>query len=153
MSLVTFVAGNVLEAQQLNDSFSAVNVIKAFNEGTVTTAQATSSTSFTDLSTAGPSVTVTTGTTALVIVSAVINPQNSDAHGLMTFAVSGATTIAAADAQGLALGRGNSTTASSASRVYYVTLTAGSNTFTAKYRATTAAPVTFSTRQIMVITL
>ena len=66
MALVTFVAGDVLEAQQLNDSFAAVYQIKDIDSDRVSTAQTTTSTSYTDLATVGPSVTLTTGTTAFL---------------------------------------------------------------------------------------
>lgn len=151
MSLVTFVAGNVLEAQQLNDSFAAVNVVKAINSANVATSQSTTSATFTDLATTGPTVTVTTGTDAIVIVSCKLT-CNTNTTPRMGFAVSGATTIAAADASATAV---NTTGADGqlvlSTAIYRVTLTAGSNTFTAKYRSGNTA--TFADRWIYVVTL
>jgi hypothetical protein len=121
----------------------------------VDSSQTTTSTSYTDLSTSGPAVTITTGTKALVIVSAQLSNQNSDiAYAYMSYATSGATTIAAGD--GVAVGV--ATTVSSghnrviASKASRVTLTAGSNTFTAKYRVTTSTG-TFVNREIFVMDL
>jgi hypothetical protein len=103
---------------------------------TVATNENTNSTSYTDLTTPGPAVTVTTGTKVLVIVTSQLNGANGSTT-FMSYAVSGATTIAANDP--VALIRQNDTGVQfnaniRASAVSQVTLTAGSNTFTAKYR-------------------
>ena len=117
----------------------------------VATSQSTTSTSYTDLATSGPAVTVTTGTKALVILSAKVNGNASGDTAFMSFAVSGATTISAADT--IALGSNDTSSARpyQSSFATRVTLTAGSNTFTAKYRAATNA--TFANREIIVIDL
>jgi hypothetical protein len=112
--------------------------------------QATTSTSYTDLATAGPAVTVTTGTKALVIVGAEIY-NGSNQNFYMGFAVSGANTLAAADATALGLGGSNNSIVVASSRAVLVTgLTAGSNTFTAKYRVLTDTGH-WGNRQITVI--
>lgn len=126
----------------------------------VATAQATSSTSYGDLTTAGPAVTVNTGTSAIVILSAAIDNTNEKAWAAMSCAVSGASTIAAADANAFAhrqLEHSGTITAAGqeivqASFAYVENgLTPGSNTFTAKYRAITAGTATFQRRAITVI--
>jgi hypothetical protein len=126
------------------------------NDGAiVNTQQSTTSTSYTDLATAGPAVTVTTGTRALVIVTAQITSSTANSANIMSFAVSGATTIAAADAVGVAQLYGPASTVDTYPRMSaasYVTLTAGSNTFTAKY-ATSTGTAFFRNRQIFVINL
>lgn len=113
----------------------------------VATSQGTSSTSYTDLATAGPAVTLTTGTKALVIIS---SSQEASIGGYNTyagFAVSGATTIAAADTRGIRLKTG-----AQLSAAYLVTtLTAGSNTFTMKYKAESGSTANFLNREIAVI--
>jgi hypothetical protein len=121
----------------------------------VDTDQATNSGTYTDLVTAGPAVTLTTGTKALIIVSASISISTSNNYGFMSYEVSGATTIAASD--GVALfstfpdSNGN-LRASSASRLS--TLTAGSNTFTSKYRRIgSGIGAYFGNREIIVIDL
>jgi hypothetical protein len=119
----------------------------------VTAAESSSSTSYADLATAGPAVTVTTGTQALVIVSArLVRADNAD-NSFMSFAVSGATTTAASDVNALNLRMTSSGDAFRASAASSVTLTAGSNTFTTKYRTINGNPATFSNRQIFVINL
>lgn len=117
------------------------------------TNQTTTSTSYTDLSTSGPAVTVTTGTKALVIVSSDIQNNTGGGTSFMSYAVSGATTISASDVTALAW-RQDSTTTSKivASKASVVTLTAGSNTFTAKYRVSSGTG-TWVDREIFVINL
>ena len=108
------------------------------NTASVATEQTTTSTSYTDLATAGPAVTVTTGTKALVIVSANLWNSGATQNTFMGFAVSGATTVAANDNFALQVYSGSGITTVTASFAYIITgLTAGSNTFTAKYRVIT----------------
>ena len=102
----------------------------------VLTFQTTTSTSYTDLATSGPACTVTTGTKALVIFGANENGNAAAVTALMDFAVSGATTRAATDDTCLMMtapGVGNNQFASSRG-ITITGLTAGSNTFTCKYR-------------------
>jgi hypothetical protein len=116
---------------------------------TVAASESTTSTSYTDLTTAGPAVTITTGTKALVIVGARVQ-VNSGASSYASYAVSGATTIAAID--DVAVEAGTITTGMSrASRL--TTLTAGSNTFTMKYRTSPTRTGTYEFREIIVIDL
>lgn len=153
MSLVTFVAGNVLEAQQLNDSFAAVNVVKAIDAAHVLTAQGTSSTTYVDLATAGPSVTITTGTTAIVIIAGRGNDDlNDGANARMSWAVSGATTVAASDDWSWVADQ--AAFRSHGTSIYKITsLTPGSNTFTAKYKKVGGTTAAFDYREMMVIAL
>lgn len=119
----------------------------------VTTAETTTSTTYTDLATSGPAVTVTTGTKALIILTAQLFNNTVDAYALMGFAVSGASTIAADDARAFGIRSATANQALLGSRViYYASLAAGSNTFTAKYRAS-AGTADFRDRQIVVIPL
>ena len=113
---------------------------------TVATSQNTTSTSYVDLTTPGPAVTVETGTVAEVTLTCTLL-NSASSVSFMAFAISGATTVAANDnaciqypvtVQGRFTAR------------YLVTgLTAGSNTFTAKYRAA-AGTATFADRTIFV---
>ena len=125
------------------------------NGAVVATSQATTSATYVDLTTAGPSATVTirsTGT-AIVILTAQAMTANSGVEAYMGFAVSGATTVAASDAQALVSATRNTGDTPKQSAVFWVTgLTAGSNTFTAKYRSGTAGTnATFVDRNIIVI--
>jgi hypothetical protein len=118
----------------------------------VATTQTTTSTSYTDLATAGPSVTVTTGTKALVIVGAFSYNSAVGNSSFMSAAVSGASTVAASDDICFSYAPATSNTdISRASRAILLTgLTAGSNTFTAKYRAS-GGTASFGNRTITVI--
>ena len=114
---------------------------------TVATRQARDNTAYGDLTTVGPSVTVNTGNTVIVILTALIDGAGSAGnYGFMSFGVSGATTLAPTDTRSLRSQR----YAYQVSATYLVTgLTAGSNTFTAKYR--TVNNVNFENRSIIVI--
>lgn len=138
-------------AVQYYDSAAWQTVGPTFSGAVVATSQTTTSTSYTDLSTAGPAVTLTTGTKAYVILTTYTFNNTSNSVSNMGFAVSGATTIAAADTACL-LFRGNIAGGQDiqASAVYEVTLTAGSNTFTSKYKVS-GNTGTFSNRGITVI--
>lgn len=109
----------------------------------------TGSTSFTATLASGgtnPSVTVTTGTTALIMVSATTLCTSGFTHN-MGVAVSGATTAAASTAQGT---YSTQATANRHADVYVLTgLTAGTNTFTLQY-ITAAGTASFSQRNITV---
>lgn len=119
----------------------------------VDTSQTTLSTVFTDLGTVGPSVTVTTGTQALVVIGASLINLTPDNFSIMGVAVSGATTIAASDTRSLNF-KQSSTDSNQAIQMswveMYTTLNPGVNTFTAKYRVTGDTGV-FSRRRMIVI--
>lgn len=156
MALVTFVDGNVLQAVELNDSFSAVDIAQIIKYARVDTSQTTNSGTYTDLATSGPTVTATTGTQALVIIGGRISIPNINGNVYMSFAVSGATTIAAADtyAEWSTSPGGEHEAGKQMSYASVITgLNAGSNTFTAKYKSSGGVTSTFSNRQIIVIPL
>ena len=117
---------------------------------TLATSETTTSTSFTDLATIGPDVTVTTGSLALVIFGA--EQSNSGTGSTRTSVdVSGASTIAAADIRSLTLSGGTAGETIQASHaVFYDDLTPGSNTFTMKYRVSSGTG-TFSRRRLIVL--
>jgi hypothetical protein len=124
--------------------------------GRVATSQTTTSSSYTDLATAGPAVTVTTGTKALVIVTANMNCNSINDRPHMSFEVSGATTIAVSDTNAAIANVyiNSSTRGFRFSAATVVTLTAGSNTFTSKYKGDAGgATFTFLDREIFVVNL
>ena len=119
----------------------------------VVTAQTTNTiATYGDLTTVGPTVTATTGTAC--INSIYCSSSNSSAAAtLMSFAVSGASTIAAADtwsirvniAAGLAMSMG---------MTYFTSgLTSGSNTFTAKYTTASGGTGSWSNRHLIAFPL
>lgn len=126
----------------------------SFNTGVnyVSTGQTTSSSTYTDLATV-QSVTVTTGTKALVTIVTALSEGNSARQGRISFAVSGATTVAASDQRG-AIQSGN---AGAEQNIVYsgiiTGLTAGSNVFTMKFASPTANAVYFYERTISVVNL
>lgn len=140
--------GQVLTVAGGVPSWATLSTAAANSVATVATAQTTTSTSYTDLATAGPAITLTTGTKALVIVSAAVRNSSAGVSSYMSFAVSGATTIAANDANAYLTFETDYDKSSFA--IIITGLTAGSNTFTAKYR-TAAGTATFVDRNINVI--
>lgn len=120
----------------------------ANNFNVVTTNETTTSTTYTALTTAG-SVTLTTGTKALVIVGMGSFNPTGGARQFMSFSVSGATTIAASDQYAAYISTNNT---QGISRASVVTLTAGSNTFTTQFKTTTDTG-NFRDRYLIVIDL
>jgi len=121
---------------------------------TVATSQNTATTSFTDLGTVGPAVTLDTGTKALITLTGQLSQNNASGIAAMGFAVSGASTIAAADPNSVWCFLASTTAAASMTMTFAITsLTGGSNTFTAKYKAGTAGTATFKDRSITVVGL
>lgn len=119
----------------------------------VATSQSTTSTSYTDLATVGPSVTIDMDAFVIIRVSAQIEISAATGFGLMSFAVSGATTLAASDTRAVGVQGTHDR-----KFTYYVALdntsiNSGSNTFTAKYRADTAVTATFVDREISAVVL
>jgi hypothetical protein len=110
--------------------------------------QTTSSTSYTDLSTV-TSVTLTTGTKALVFINSQLR-VTEDNYSYVSVAVSGASTVAASDAKAI-INYGQQQRRYGCA-VYLSSLTAGSNTFTLKYK-TGAGTGAFVNREITVIDL
>jgi hypothetical protein len=119
----------------------------------VATSEGTTSATYTDLTTAGPAVTITTGTKALVIITGKLNTNTSATTVFYGFDVSGATTIAATDSSALGTTGSHTARAYQSSFVTQVTVNAGSNTFTSKYRADGSTNAQFANREIIVIDL
>lgn len=125
---------------------------RTFGYATVATSQSTTSTTYTDLSTAGPSVTITTGTSALCFISAQCSQATANVMCRVSVAVSGATTIAAGDGSEWISDGNPADQPISYTRLqpFVGTLTAGSNTFTLKYR-TGSSTATFAERDLVVL--
>lgn len=139
-------AGNLLVTGGVNQ---IVERTVGFHE--VLTAQQTSSTTYTNLATVGPQVTVQTGTRALYIVSAQGSHSNDNHAIRCSVDISGATTIPPGDSRewlidGLPAGQGLAV----AWAHMEVNLTPGVNTFTVQYRVT-AGTGTWSERRLIVI--
>lgn len=115
-----------------------------------TTVHTTTSTSYTDLESYGPSVTLTTGTKAIVWFAAEMDNSTADAYVATSVAVSGATTTAASDEWGLEMD--GFTDLNRRAQATMMTLTAGVNTFTLKYRQS-GGTGSFVRREIIVFPL
>jgi hypothetical protein len=128
----------------------STSAVTAMDVSRVNTSQSTSSTSYVGLTTA-QTITMTTGTKALVILSGICS-ANVNLQPYVSVAVSGATTTAASDANSA---YSQVTTAGgflfTYSNVVPLTLTAGSNTFTMQVRNNSASAASFSDRSMTVI--
>lgn len=172
---MTAISGSVFTAAQFNsfvrDNLNETAPAKATTEGRyfvaggpntiserawdttiINTIESTASTSYTDLTTPGPAITLTTGTRAFIFVTSQLVCDTSGQTARTTFEVSGATTRAATDTEALMnlrVATGND------QRSTVVTglggLTPGSNTFTMKYRTSGASNSTFGNRRILVM--
>ena len=136
-----------------NGAITADKLALGGNVNSVATAESTTSTTYTDLATVGPAVTITVPSTGVVLVSmsAAMNIPSAEQAARAGVALTGANTVAVDD--GLALD--SQTIYSSASRTFLITgLTAGSTTFTMKYSTTSSGSAAgFRRRSLSVIPL
>lgn len=116
------------------------------------TSQATSSTSYTNLATTGPTVTITTGTRAMVIMGCGMSNSIVGNGARAAPDLSGATTSAASDANSVLMHSGNANDGFQFSWVtVFDPINAGSNVFQMKYKAVTAGSASFSNRVISIM--
>lgn len=143
-----FAAGQKETAALLNGAFGKIlSNWAALNE--VSTGESTTSSTYVDLATVGPTVTVTSaGTMALVLFQSSFQ-NGSTGESITTVGVTGATTIAAADAEAIAFS-GGSTGIAQFCGFFLATITPGTNAYTMKYRTTGGTTGTFSNRKLMV---
>ncbi len=119
----------------------------------VVTQQATTSTSYTDLTTVGPAVTVVVPASGMVEVTIDVSATGSanNLYQYVSVALSGANTAAASDSYA-AMTPGSLNTAQINSTFLLTGLTPGSTTFTLKYKSAFAGTATFDTRKLTVKT-
>jgi len=121
--------------------------------GVTNTLGTTTSTGFTPTLTGGGtnvSVTIVTGTTAIVTQTAVLTNSISGSGAYMGTAVSGATTLAASAESALYNGLTASQYLLASSTAILTGLTAGTNTFTLQYKVGGGGTATFASRQLIV---
>lgn len=148
---MTIAAGSTILAADVQAIKDDVDAIRSATAAAVNTAETTSSTSFTDLATSGPEVTLTTGTKALIIIAAQLSNDTAGSFCAAAVDISGATTSAAGDTRRLMYESSSANDVLASSWVYVVSgLTAGSNTFTLKYRVN-GGTGTFSNRVLSII--
>jgi len=131
---------------------TGVNALAArlLQTATVATSQTTATTSYTNLATVGPAVTVTTGTIAVAFFCAAVSNTAANSATDVSVAVSGASSVAASDAWRTVL---DGVSANQVNRVVgmhcFTGLNAGSNTFTVQYKVGSGTG-TFSDRELIV---
>lgn len=157
---MTAVAGNIFTAAEFNthvrDNFLETAPAKATTAGShfaatglnsiaerfpssasIVTNETTTSTTYTDLATVGPTVTVATGPRAWVALGAELgNSVSLTASVRIALQISGATSVAASDDFAFGSNGWNATNHRNVGITggVFTGLTAGTNTFTAKYR-------------------
>lgn len=147
---VVSAAGQMVFSTALNTLTSRTpnNAKVATSETSVSTAV------YADMATVGPQVTITTGTSALVYIAARMSNSVAGSNVFMSYAVTGATTIAASSDWSVSWD--GATVAGTEARIgawHYVSiLTSGSNVFTAKYKVE-ANTGTFVERELIVFPL
>lgn len=160
ISPITFADGSVLTAAQLNtflrDDMLETDIGRAASSGAyfvtksanlieprflqnanVGAFESTQSTEYTDLATVGPSVTLTTGSNAIVFLSARMKNNTANAAVNAHFAVSGATSIEPRTSVPGVLhtdGLAADSAVKYATYTHLDSLNPGENTFTMKYR-------------------
>jgi hypothetical protein len=127
---------------------------RVITEATTATSETTTSTSYGDLSggATGPAITITTGIRALVWITAQMSNSVGGNHSWMSVAVTGASAVSASDPNAAML---ESSAANDEARIgvaLLLSLSAGSNTFTMKYRVD-AGTGTFVRRNLIVMAL
>lgn len=122
----------------------------------ITTSEGTASTTYTNLATAGPAVTSTTGTQALVFMSSGMTQSAAGGFCNASWAVSGATTIATGVSDSVVSYKPSAVGTQTTQGVTFLQtgLTAGSNVFTMGYNAGGAGgTATFFQRELVVFPL
>jgi len=173
---MTAVAGSIFTAAQFNtyirDNLNETSPAKAttsgqlfvatgansiaarsFSNQRIDTTETTTSTSYVDLATPGPAVTVTTGSAAIVWINATLDNGTVDGSASASFAISGATTQGADNSRRIARDGASATNPCRYGACSKETLTPGSNTFTMKYVSQSATTASFSFREIVVLPL
>lgn len=152
----TPVAGSMSWLQDLGrfDLFNGsvwIALNMAPQQADVATAQTTTSTTYTDLTTPGPAITVALVTgqkVALTISSKGSHSTGTSASAFASYAVSGASTVAAADLDGYELQTTSPVTGTR--RSIYTAVATGNHTFTMKYRVVNSGTGSWSNRRIIV---
>ena len=153
--------GGTLESDRTFNVGAGVGITVGANDvnvniaaATIATDEATNSTSYTDLTTTGPAVTLTTGTSVFIWMSAIAYKTTVSNSCWISPAVSGASSIAASDANAVQTSSYNGLTpALPMARILLLSgLTAGSNTFTLRYRVD-GGTFNFFNRSIAVLAL
>ena len=123
-------------------------------EDVVDTLQTTTSQTFADLATVGPTVTVTTGAKCMIVLTAGMSIDQTNQSSRMSVDISGANVQAAIDARAARVGAASATPSTTRCSALMILsgLTPGSTTFTAKYRTSgSTSTSTFDQRRVSVL--
>jgi hypothetical protein len=135
---------------------AAANTLRSRSavQSDVQTSQTTMSTSYTDLATAGPTLSgLATGTTALIFVNAFMQNDTAGAQCFAAVDVSGASSSSPSDQRALRFeASGANDVHRGSTQFLYSGLTAGANTFKVQYRVS-AGTGTFANRAIFGVSL
>jgi len=149
---------STVDAAFFNNLGAMSNAIKAATltlaaptNAVVATAQTTTSTTYTDLTTTTDTVTVTVGASGKVLVIIYANIAVTGGYAYVSYAISGANTVAATDTKALIFTLQYQQVPGGLSASFLETgLTAGSTTFKMKYRSDGNSQ-TFANRRITVL--
>jgi hypothetical protein len=97
-----------------------------------------------------PSVTLVTGTTALVSIRSLVDQNTVGSYAIVSVAVSGAGTVAASNNNSLYFSKSSNASINAGTTFVITGLTAGTNTFTLQYKADVSGTATFLARGIIV---
>ena len=139
----------------VSDQFNPNAIVaRTATQHTVTTSQTTTSTSFTNLSTVGPTLTVATGKTAMVWFAARLANDTANFQAHASVQVTGASSIPPHDNYGIRLDGQSGTNQAERIMGFFFTcsLNKGNNIFTMKYRVG-GGTGTFANRHLIVMPL
>ena len=144
---MVFSAGTLNTAQLFNALLNNNSGVTS-----VSTQETSSSTSYTDLATVGPTVTLTSaGNRALLLWTTTQFSNSATISGQhCSVAITGATTIAASDSISLRTTHDNQGAGFRVAQFAFLTINPGSNTYTMKYRCVSAVTSVWATRSLFV---
>ena len=127
-----------------------VTPVSAFTAATGTTTSASYTATLSGSPGTNPTVTLVTGTTALVSIRSNLDQSVVGSYALVSVAVSGAGTVAASNPYGMYFSKSSSGSMNAGTTFVLGGLTAGTNTFTIQYAYDVSGTATFSNRGITV---
>lgn len=146
-------SNSVVTANITNAAVTPDKLSSAGNQASITTGQSMGATSYGDMASVGPSVTVTIGANGLayIVITAQLSNNNLNSFTFASFVASGANTIAASDLRAALQKAIVANDDGTRTFSYLATgLTPGSTTFTMKYRVSSGT-ATIGNRYISVI--
>lgn len=126
---------------------------RSIGTASIVTAENTTGTSYGNLTTLGPQITITTGAQAVAFLSAEVSNNTAGNRCFVSVAVSGASTVAASDDDCLKYQAwGNNANHRGSAAIMFTGLTPGANTFTMQYKVD-GGTGTFQRRRLILIAL